>query len=84
MNRKKLAKDVQVTFEQIFDHYRRFDSYFGLDSERRLPGKTLYFRRQHMSLNLDVSFNYGARIQTTVDFLRHGSVSNGVNWESFE
>ena len=37
-----------------------------------------------MSLNLDVSFNDGTRIQTTQDFLRHGSVSKGVDWESFK
>ena len=37
-----------------------------------------------MCLNLDVSFDNGAHIQTKVDFLRHDSVSNGMAWVSFE
>jgi len=55
---------------------------FTLGASSRTP--TNSFIPEHMSLNLEVSFNYGARIQATVDFLRHDSVSKGVDWESFK
>jgi len=61
--------DVSVSFMSIYGKMQARVLGF-------TPGNVL-LRRQLMSLKLDVPFNWGARIQTIVDFLRHGCVSNG-------